>query len=98
MRMPKFITCREFLERKQKQKKYQNCLVRMLDRDEYEHMSFRLRENTDFDNFNNVVSNFLIHVCSLILLSLMKRESPYFYMVILSCKHVKASKGVKKCL
>ena len=54
MRMPKFISCRKFLERKQKQKKYQNCLVRMLDRDEYEHMSFRLRENTDFDNFNNV--------------------------------------------
>ena len=39
--MPKFISCREFLEKKQKQKRYQNCLVRMLDRDEYEHMSFR---------------------------------------------------------
>lgn len=54
MRMPKFISCREFLEKKQKQKKYQNCLVRMFDRDEYEHMSFRLRENTDFDNLDNV--------------------------------------------
>ena len=43
MRMPKFITCREFLEKKQKQKKYQNCLVRIFDFDEYEHMNFRLR-------------------------------------------------------
>lgn len=48
------ITCREFLEKKQKQKKYQNCIVRMFDRDDYEHISFRLRENTDFDSFNNV--------------------------------------------
>lgn len=60
MRMPKFTTCREFLERKQKQKKYQNCLVRMLDRDDYEHMTFRLRENTDFDNFNNVFDQELL--------------------------------------
>ena len=49
MRMPKFISCREFLERKQKQKKYQNCLVRIFDFDEYEHMNFRLREDTNFD-------------------------------------------------
>lgn len=48
------ITCREFLKKKQKQKKYQNCIVRMFDRDDYEHISFRLRENTDFDSFNNV--------------------------------------------
>lgn len=48
------ITCREFLEKKKKQKKYQNCIVRMFDRDDYEHISFRLRENTDFDSFNNV--------------------------------------------
>ena len=48
--MPKFISCREFLERKQKQKKYQNCLVRIFDFDEYEHMNFRLREDTNFDN------------------------------------------------
>lgn len=48
------ITCREFLEKKKKQKKYKNCIVRMFDRDDYEHMSFRLRENTDFDKFNNV--------------------------------------------
>ena len=60
MRMPKFISCRKFLERKQKQKKYQNCLVRISDRDEYEHMSFRLRENTDFDNFNNVFDQELL--------------------------------------
>lgn len=48
------ITCREFLKKKQKQKKYKNCIVRMFDRDDYEHISFRLRENTDFDSFNNV--------------------------------------------
>lgn len=48
------ITCREFLEKKKKQKKYKNCIVRMFDRDDYEHISFRLRENTDFDKFNNV--------------------------------------------
>ena len=58
------ISCREFLERKQKQKKYQNCIVRMLDRDEYEHMSFRLRENTDFDNFNNVYDQELLDSCA----------------------------------
>ena len=63
MRMPKFISCREFLERKQKQKKYRNCLVRMFDRDEYEHMSFSLRENTDFDNFNNVFCQQLLDSC-----------------------------------
>ena len=58
--MPKFISCRDFLEKKQKQKRYQNCLVRISDRDEYEHMSFRLRENTDFDNFNNVFDQELL--------------------------------------
>ena len=54
------ITCREFLEKKQKQKKYQNCIVRMLDRDEYEHITFRLREDTDFDKFNNVYDQELL--------------------------------------
>lgn len=63
MGMPKFISCREFLKRKQKQKKYQNCLVRIFDRDEYEHMSFRLRQDTDFDNFNNVFSQQLLDSC-----------------------------------
>lgn len=63
MRMPKFISCREFLEKKQKQKKYQNCIVRMFDRDEYEHMSFRLREDTNFDNFNNVFDQELLDSC-----------------------------------
>lgn len=58
--MPKFISCREFLEKKQKQKRYQNCLVRMFDRDDYEHITFRLRENTDFDNFNNVFDQELL--------------------------------------
>ena len=63
MRMPKFITCREFLEKKQKQKKYQNCLVRIFDFDEYEHMNFRLRENTNFDNFNNVFDQQMLDSC-----------------------------------
>lgn len=63
MRMPKFISCREFLEKKQKQKKYQNCLVRVFDFDEYEHMTFRLREDTDFDNFNNVYDQQLLESC-----------------------------------
>ena len=58
--MPKFISCREFLERKQKQKRYQNCLVRISDRDDYEHMTFRLRENTELDNFNNVFDQELL--------------------------------------
>ena len=58
--MPKFISCREFLEKKQKQKRYQNCLVRIFDRDDYEHMTFRLRENTDLDNFNNVFDQELL--------------------------------------
>lgn len=60
MGMTKFISCREFLKRKQKQKRYQNCLVRMFDRDEYEHITFRLREDTDFDNFNNVFDQDLL--------------------------------------
>lgn len=64
MRMPKFISCREFLERKQKQKKYQNCIVRMFDRDDYEHITFRLRVNTDFDNFNNVFDQQLLDSCA----------------------------------
>lgn len=59
--MPKFISCREFLENKQKQKRYQNCLVRIFDRDDYEHMTFRLRENTDLDNFNNVFDQELLN-------------------------------------
>ena len=60
MGLTKFISCREFLERKQKQKRYQNCLVRIFDSDDYEHMSFRLREDTDFDNFNNVFDQDLL--------------------------------------
>lgn len=58
--MTRFISCREFLEKKQKQKKYQNCLVRIFDRDDYEHLTFTLREDTDFDNFNNVYDQELL--------------------------------------
>ena len=65
MRMPKFISCREFLEKKQKQKKYKNCIVRMFDRDDYEHISFRLRENTNFDSFNNVFDQQIFDSCVL---------------------------------
>lgn len=61
--MLKFISCREFLEKKQKQKRYQNCLVRIFDCDDYEHLSFRLRENTNFDNFNNVFDQELLDSC-----------------------------------
>lgn len=58
--MTRFISCREFLEKKQKQKRYQNCLVRIFDRDDYEHLTFTLREDTDFDNFNNVYDQELL--------------------------------------
>lgn len=61
--MPKLISCREFLKKKQKQKKYKNCLVRVFDFDEYEHMTFRLREDTDFENFNNVYDQQLLESC-----------------------------------
>ena len=62
--MTKFISCREFLERKQKQKKYQNCLVRIFDRDEYEHLTFKLREDTNFDMLNNVFDQELLDACA----------------------------------
>ena len=55
---------RMFLERKQKQKKYQNCLVRIYDRDDYEHITFILREDTDFDKFNNVFDQQLLDSCA----------------------------------
>lgn len=58
--MTRFISCREFLEKKQKQKRYQNCLVRIFDRDDYEHLTFTLREDTDFDSFNNVFDQQLL--------------------------------------
>ena len=57
------ITCREFLEKRKKQKKYQNCIVRMFDRDDYEHITFRLRENTDFYSFNNVFDQQIFDSC-----------------------------------
>lgn len=59
------ISCREFLERKQKQKKYKNCLVRIFDRDEYEHITFRLKADTNFDTFNNVFDQQLLDSCVL---------------------------------
>lgn len=62
--MTRFISCREFLEKKQKQKKYQNCLVRIFDRDDYEHLTFTLREDTDFDSFNNVFDQELLDSCA----------------------------------
>ena len=58
------ISCREFLEKKQKQKKYQNCLVRIYDRDDYEHITFILREDTNFDKFNNVFDQQLLDSCA----------------------------------
>lgn len=61
--MTRFISCREFLEKKQKQKRYQNCLVRIFDRDDYEHLTFTLREDTDFDSFHNVFDQELLDSC-----------------------------------
>jgi len=61
--MTRFISCREFLEKKQKQKKYRDCLVRIFDFDDYEHMNFRLREDTNFDNFNNVFDQQMLDSC-----------------------------------
>lgn len=63
MKSRREISCREFLEKKQKQKRYQNCLVRMFDLDDYEHITFRLREDTDFDKFNNVFDQQLLDSC-----------------------------------
>ena len=63
MKSRREISCREFLEKKQKQKRYQNCLVRIFDCDDYEHITFRLREDTDFDNFNNVFDQQLLDSC-----------------------------------
>lgn len=57
------ISCREFLEKKQNQKRYQNCLVRVFDRDDYEHITFRLRDDTNFDSFNNVFDQELLDSC-----------------------------------
>lgn len=46
---------RDFLNAKQRKlPRGQTCRVRISDRDEYEHLSFTLRETTDLDAFNNV--------------------------------------------
>ena len=37
--------------------------MRMFDRDDYEHLFFRLRENTNFDSFNNVYDQELLDSC-----------------------------------
>ena len=49
------MTLREFIEKEQKQKRYQNCLVRILDRDDHERLTFALREGIDFDSLDNVL-------------------------------------------
>ena len=52
---------RKFLEKTQ-QNLYsdQTCRIRISDLDGYEHLSFTLRKNTDFDKFNNVFDQDLL--------------------------------------
>lgn len=46
---------REFLEKVQRDlHSGQTCRIRISDLDGYEHLSFTLRKDTDFDKFNNV--------------------------------------------
>lgn len=48
-------TVKEFLKKKQRNLyPCQYCRIRISDLDGYEHLSFTLRKNTDFDKFNNV--------------------------------------------
>ena len=48
-------TVREFLEKTQRNLySGQTCRIRISDLDGYEHLSFTLRKDTDFDKFNNV--------------------------------------------
>lgn len=57
-------TVREFLEKRQ-QNLYsgQTCRIRISDLDGYEHLSFTLRKDTDFDKFNNVFDQDMLDAC-----------------------------------
>ena len=48
-------TVRDFLKKTQRNLySDQTCRIRISDLDGYEHLSFTLRKDTDFDKFNNV--------------------------------------------
>lgn len=50
-----FESVREFLEKTQRNLySDQTCRIRISDLDGWEHLSFTLRKDTDFDKFNNV--------------------------------------------
>ena len=52
---------REFLKKTQRNLySDQTCRIRISDLDGYEHLSFTLRKNTDFDKFNNVFDQDLL--------------------------------------
>ena len=54
-------TVREFLEKTQRNLyPSQTCRIRISDLDGYEHLSFTLRKDTDFDKFNNVFDQDLL--------------------------------------
>lgn len=54
-------TVREFLEKKQRNLyPGQTCRIRISDLDGWEHLSFTLRKDTDFDKFNNVFDQDLL--------------------------------------
>lgn len=54
-------TVREFLEKVQRDlHSGRTCRIRINDRDDYEHLSFTLRKDTDFDKFNNVFDQDLL--------------------------------------
>lgn len=53
--MSKRKSVRDFLHKVQRNlSPGQSCRIRISDRDDYEHLSFTLREDTDLDQFNNV--------------------------------------------
>lgn len=55
------ISVRDFLKRQQRNlSSGQTCRIRIRDSDGYEHLSFTLRKDTDFDKFNNVFDQDLL--------------------------------------
>lgn len=54
-------TVRDFLKKTQRNLySGQTCRIRISDLDGYEHLSFTLRKDTDFDKFNNVFDQDLL--------------------------------------
>lgn len=55
MDLREFESVRDFLTKRQRNLySDQTCWIRISDLDGYEHLSFTLRKDTDFDKFNNV--------------------------------------------